>query len=480
MTCLLRGTGPSRSPAEGSSAADGLLIANAEVGGIAGLDVRCRKGAIVEVGPGLPRSPGDRVLDADGGALLPGLHDHHIHLLALAAASRSIRCGPPEVATPAELRAALRNAPGTGWIRGVGYHESVAGLLNRKLLDGFESDRPVRIQHRSGKMWFLNSAAVHRLGIDCTDGQLFRADRLVRERLADDADVQATVEGTSIRLARYGVTGITDTTHTNDEDTPAFFQRLRLRQNVNLMGDESLASGSLKIMLDDADLPTFDDFQSRIENAHRQDRPIAIHCVTRTELVFALAALREVGTIRGDRIEHAAVVDDASLELLRETPAETGDLTVVTQPNFIAERGDQYRRDIDAAEQPHLYRCRSFINAGVPLAGGTDAPFGDANPWAAMRAAVHRRTRAGATIGAKETLAPEQALALFTTPLANPGGEPRRVEVGAAADLCLLDRPWRDARSSLKAEQVVATVSRGGLTHVRQAVSATGPGRHLS
>lgn len=443
-----------------------MLIANAEVDGVPRLDVRCADGAIVEIGKQLDHRPVERVLDANGGALLPGLHDHHIHLLAQAAASKSVQCGPPAVSTPDELRETLCHATGNSWIRGVGYHESVAGDLNRKVLDQFVVDRPVRIQHRSGKMWFLNSIAVRLLDLDCPDGRLFRADQHLRDRLREDADFRSTVEETSKRLASYGVTGITDATHTNNKETPAFFRSLNLCQNVNLMGDESLPSGSLKIMLDDVALPTFDDFRSRIERAHRKERPVAIHCVTRTELVFSLTALSDVGTIPGDRIEHAAIVDAASLHLLRETPAEVDHLTVVTQPNFIAERGDQYRLDIAADELPYLYRCQSFINAEIPLAGGTDAPFGHADPWAAMYAAVHRKTAEAETIGEEEKLTPEGALALFTTPLATPGGTPRHVAVGEAADLCLLDRPWHQARSILEAEHVAATTVRGALVFV--------------
>jgi predicted amidohydrolase YtcJ len=38
---------------------------------------------------------------------------------------------------------------------------------------------------------------------------------------------------------------------------------------------------------------------------------------------------------------------------------------------------------------------------------------------------------------------------------------PRAVEVGASADLCLLDRPWSEARTQLSRDHVVATVCRG-------------------
>lgn len=439
-----------------------LLIVNAEVEGVANRDVRCRNGRVVEIGRSLDASPGEHIVNARGGALLPGLNDHHIHLLALAAARRSVKCGPPDVTTRAELETALGAAPGEDWIRGVGYHESVAGMLDTQLLDAMRGDRPVRIQHRSGKMWFINSLAARRLRVETADGQLFRLDGLLRERLAEDDDLAASVEETSRLLAGYGVTGITDATYTNDKTAEALFRQLDLCQHVNLMGDESLDTGSLKIMLDDAALPDIDSLQNRIARAHDRGRPAAFHCVTAAELVFALAALQGAGTIPGDRIEHAAVTDAGTMHLLREVSGEDRHVTVVTQPNFIAERGDQYLKDVPVEDHDKLYRCRGFLRAGIPLGGGTDAPYGDPDPWAAMRAAVERRTGSGEVVGKGEALTPERALGLFLAPLDNPGGAVRRVAVDAPTDLCILASRWHDASDSLDAAPVVATLREDG------------------
>src|SRR5262245_15116142 len=96
--------------------------------------VRIRDGRIVELARHLARDPGERIISAHGGALLPGLHDHHIHLLALAAARASVQCGPPAVTGMDALVRALRASPGTGWLRGIGYHESVAGVPERWML----------------------------------------------------------------------------------------------------------------------------------------------------------------------------------------------------------------------------------------------------------------------------------------------------------------------------------------------------------
>src|SRR3546814_13403441 len=99
-----------------------------------------------------------------------------------------------------------------------------------------------------------------------------------------------------------------------------------------------------------------------------------------TELFRSLA---DGGGLAGDGIEH----DGMAPPELVATRAELVVL-VVTQPNFIAERGDAYLRDVAASDQPWLYRLRGLQAAGVALAGRSDAPFGRADPWLAMQAAV--------------------------------------------------------------------------------------------
>ncbi|MFQ5417269.1 MAG: amidohydrolase family protein [Myxococcota bacterium] len=463
-----------------------MLITGAEIGGRAPLDLRCAGGRIDAIAASLSPEGDEEVIHASGGALLPGLHDHHIHLLALAAALRSVRCGPPQVNDRAALARALAEArPQKRWIRGVGYHESVAGELDRWVLDTLVSARPLRIQHRSGAMWILNSAAVEILGLDDdgpsgverdlrghATGRLFRCDRWLRERLDDDGHPNLAEAGRL--LASFGVTGLTDAGPANtDDDLDEFIEAVvsgALPQRLQVMGSPSLSwpdhprvsRGAVKVLLDDCALPSLDELEATVAEAHRQDRGVAIHCVTRVQLVLAARALESAGAGQGDRIEHASVAPPEVVTLLSRLP-----LTVVTQPGFVYERGDVYLGDVEHGELPWLYRCRGFIEAGIALAAGTDAPFGEPDPWLAMRAAVRRRTRAGAELGPEEALDPEQALALFTSSAQAPGAAPRRLGVGEPADLCLLDRPWAEAREELSASMVRATVCRGRLVWTR-------------
>lgn len=452
-----------------------MLIAGAELedGGIA--DIRIARGVVAAIGAMRPE-PGEEVLHAAGGLLLPGLHDHHIHLAALAAALESVRCGPPDVTNSDELAVRL-GVPGDGWLRGTGYHECVAGLLDAKTLDGMVPHRPVRVQHRSGRMWFFNSAGLESLlatgrppaGLERDNngytGRLFDSDAWLRRRLGG---VPPSLARLGPIFARRGICGVTDLSPGNDAASAdhiageqargALPQRVLLGGTLGLhtagMG-ACLALGPAKLHLHDAELPPFDDAVAFVHTAHAQARAVAVHCVTEGELVFALAAIESAGALPGDRIEHAAVAPDSAVADI----ARLG-LAVVSQPHFIAERGDAYRRSVAPALHPLLYRLRGFLDEGVTLAAGSDAPFGGTDPWASMAAAVSRRTAAGATLGAAEALSPEAALDLY---LRQPDrlDARRRVTAGEVADLCLLDRPWARAREDLAAVNVRATLIGG-------------------
>jgi predicted amidohydrolase YtcJ len=332
-------------------------------------------------------------------------------------------------------------------------------------------------------MWFFNSAGLDRLlsnrdappGLERDGerytGRLFDEDAWLRQALRSEPP-SFTQVGTM--LAQVGVTGLTEISPANDALMARHFanetasqslpQRVLLAGSLNLTKADTTSRvqlGPAKLHLHEANLPQLETTVAFIRRAHADGRSVAIHCATEVELVYALSTLEEGGAIAGDRIEHASVAADFAIAEI----ARLG-LAVVTQPHFISERGDAYLADVDRDAQPHLYRLRAFLDSHVPLAGGSDAPFGGCDPWASMAAAVSRRTQSGAHIGESEALTPEQALDLYLrAPQAL--GQRRRVAVGAAADLCLLDRPWAEVRKSLSATCVRATVIDGRLVFDR-------------
>ncbi|MGH3757563.1 amidohydrolase family protein [Actinophytocola sp.] len=421
----------------------GWLLRDVEIDGRR-TDCRLSVGAVAEIGTDLPPLPGEAVLDGRGGALVPGLADHHLHILATAAAAASLDLAGGEIATAPET-------PGSGWLRVIGSGEPD---LDRHTLDRRWPDRPVRLQHRGGALWTLNSAAVELLGDglradERRTGRVWRSDARLR-RLVGSTVEPAALGTLGARLAGYGLTHLTDAGP--DLDAGALVRlRAALPQHVHSMGP---AGGSMprKIVVTDHEPPRLGDLTSRIADAHEQGRPAAVHAVSAVALALALAAFEQAGTRRGDRIEHAAVCDDDAARVL----AELG-LTVVTQPSLAVRHGLAYLRDTEPGERSALWRHAGLRRVGVTVVVSSDAPYGDANPWHGVQAAATRRLPDGTTLGTAETIPAAAAFATLLSDPADPGGPLRRISPEAPADLTLLDGPLH----------VVIAAAMAGVTPVR-------------
>lgn len=432
-----------------------MLIQNVELGGQY-LDVRVSGGKIVEIGRGLKA---EHMFDGCGGALLPGLHDHHIHLNASAAAMNSVPCGPPNVTSPEALIEVL-NRSGEGVLRGVGYHHSVAGEIDRDWLDTNGPDRPVRIQHRGGRMWIMNSLAMEVFGLSKPqDGRLVDRDSHVRTQ-SSFPDLKPLIS----KLQSYGITGVTEVTPSNGLTEFRHYTNTVQGLRLTVMGGAELGRvndlrvGPLKLHYHDYNLPSLEALTMEVAKAHAEDRPIAAHCVTRAEVMLVLAAIGQAGAHNGDRIEHGAIADDAAIEWMEKLG-----VTIVTQPSFLTERQDAYRKDVPTDDHANLWRLAGFKRAGLAMAAGSDAPFGDANPWKAMAGAVDRPVG----FGESEALSPEDALQLYLKPADAAYQTPRKIEIGADADLCLLTTPWKQARQNLAQVTIRATWFAGERVHTR-------------
>lgn len=410
--------------------ADSWLIRDAEIAGHRA-DCLVRAGMIAAVGPGLRAPSGAVVVPGRGGALLPGLADHHIHLRAAAAARRSV-----DLHGGTDL-SALTALDGAGWVRVVG----AGDLLTRTDIDRACAGRPVRVQHRSGAVWTLNSAAVSLLSAGLTaaerrTGQLWRADPRLRELLGElpDSSLASVLGELGQELAARGVTHVTDATPDLDAGQADSLARA-VPQHVLALGSPA-GRGPRKLVISDHDLPGPDQLAAWIAAAHRAGRPVAVHCVTQVALALLIGALDAAGALAGDRVEHAAVCDDAAADRL----AGHG-VIVVTQSTLFARHGARYLAGAEPAERALLWRHAGLLARGVGVALSSDAPYGDTDPWQTVAAAATRRTQDGVPFLPAEAVPAEVALRSLLTAPADPAGAPRAVRAGAPADLCLLAQP---------------------------------------
>lgn len=435
------------------------------------------------VGPVETHERGAASIDGRGAVLLPGLHDHHLHILATAARRTSIDlaglAGADAIAT--RLRhAAAGVAPGT-WLRAVGYDERASGLPDRWCLDAWVPDHPLRLQDRTGALWVLNSAALQVLATtdwppgcerDASgqpNGRFWREDRwLAAWRPAMMPDIAALGR----ELASRGVTALTDAGAGNGPTEAAVLAHGHLSgalpQRLTLMGAENLPEGrgyvrgALKLLLDERDPPSLESLAERIRGARASGRAVAAHCVTEVELALYLAALAMAGGARpGDRIEHGGMIVPEAIDEI----AGAG-LAIVSNPVFLHGRGDRYAETLTPAEQADLYRIASLLRAGVRLAAGSDTPYGDPDPWLSMRSARDRLSAGGRMLSPDERVSAATAMRLHWSNRLDAGaGTP--LTPGAAADLILCEGSIRDVLADLSADRVCATIIGGRVVFSR-------------
>jgi predicted amidohydrolase YtcJ len=439
---------------------------------------------------------------------LPGFIDAHVHLLAAAARKRSLDCSPASVGSIRDLQEAIRRlareTPPGRWLRAGGYDEMALDEgrhPNRQDLDVAAPDHPVRLIHRGGHASVLNSLALRLAGIDTftpeppggymerdlatgePTGLLIEMDELIEAAVPPlpEDELAAAVTELNADLMAAGVTCIADATAHNGPDEWALVERFmrqgRLQVAVSLMesvhGIESVAleapggrlrRGAVKVVPKELEhevhplAPELAAILQRIDDAGRQ---AAVHAVGRVGIDATLEAYASLGK-RGSlphRIEHASVCGHATASRI----AELG-LAVVTQPGFIYWNGDSYLKRVPPSDRPHLYALRTLMDAGILVAGSTDAPVSPPDVLTAIAAAVTRRTRLGATVAPAEAISPREAFALYTSSAARVLGleeERGMLRPGLAADIVVLsDDPFAPA-TDLSSVRVLSTLIAG-------------------
>jgi predicted amidohydrolase YtcJ len=188
--------------------------------------------------------------------------------------------------------------------------------------------------------------------------------------------------------------------------------------------------------------PPPDDLAEMVWQVHRHGFQVALHAVEEGPVCTALAAIEQAQRRfpRADhrhRIEHCALCPPPFIDKLAETRS-----VVVTQPGFLYFYGEKYVNEIDLDLHSWLYRSKSLLERGVPVAGSSDCPISPLAPLIAIQAAITRRSRSGIAVNRQERLSLLEALSLFTSAGAWMGFEESRkgkIMPGMLADLVVLN-----------------------------------------
>ncbi|SDU88005.1 hypothetical protein SAMN04488563_7049 [Jiangella alkaliphila] len=212
-----------------------------------------------------------------------------------------------------------------------------------------------------------------------------------------------------------------------------------------------------------------DELAALILDAHRAGWQLAIHAIgdAAVDQAIAVVTAAQAAHPRPDvrhRVEHCGLVRPEQLPRL----AAAG-LTAVVQPTFLDAFGDDYTAIMGPERSGWMYRGRSFLDHGIPVAGSSDRPVADGAPLRAVRFMVERTSSGGAPVGAEEALTVDEALAAYTTGSAyacRVDDVAGSLAAGKLADLVVLGADPRDvAPADIAAVPVVATVLGGDVVH---------------
>jgi len=163
---------------------------------------------------------------------------------------------------------------------------------------------------------------------------------------------------------------------------------------------------------------------------------LAIHAACNAGIDMALKAYEGIPSGRyRRRVEHLVSLDRAQALRL----AQQGAVGVV-QPSYVQFFGDEWEA-LPSPRRLHSVALRDLLDAGVTLAGSSDAPVAPYQPLLGMQAAVTRRTHGGLVHQNEQAITPLEALGLWTTGsavAANQEGKMGVIRPGANADLVVL------------------------------------------
>ncbi|RMF88795.1 MAG: amidohydrolase [Nitrospinota bacterium] len=211
------------------------------------------------------------------------------------------------------------------------------------------------------------------------------------------------------------------------------------------------------------------EFQAAVQWCHERGWSVETHACGDRMTDIAVEAYasafrqRETPLIR-HRVHHAYLPTPKALATMA-----TYGIVAIMNPPFLYNLGESYIRSIGHARAARMKPMRTYLEQGVPLAGSSDSPVTDYNPFVGIYSAVNRHTVAGTPLDQSERLSVEEALRMYTLGSAYvtfEEGIKGSLEAGKLADLVVLDRDILTVPvATLKEIQVEMTMVEGKVVY---------------
>ncbi|TCO75421.1 amidohydrolase [Chromatocurvus halotolerans] len=469
-----------------------------------------------------------RRIDGAGATLLPGLIDAHGHVTrhGRLLASVDLAGVASEQAAAARVADFLRTQPGAARVTGGGWNQVLwpgKQFPHRRTLDAVSESVPIALSRVDRHALWVNSAALELADIDSdtpdpaggqilrdTDGQptgvlIDNAMQLVLGAFPDEAPaVIATHQSRALHdLARLGMTGVHDAGVTADEltayrsllarsalpirvyamlrpDSDALLAQgphvdpsgMLAAQSVKISSDGALGSRGAALEEDYTDQPGHRGLllleesvlADTMRRAARAGFQVNTHAIGDRANRLVLDVLEQMQTEGGGaglrhRVEHAQILRPQDLQRFAALGviASIQPTHATSDMNMAADRLGNDR--LEAA-----YAWQSLLESGARLAGGSDFPVEQPNPFHGLYSAVTRQDQAGEPPGGwlpTQKMTRDAALALFTEGAAFAGHAEDRVGrllPGYAADFILVrDDYFRIPEADIWKNRVLST-----------------------
>jgi len=165
------------------------------------------------------------------------------------------------------------------------------------------------------------------------------------------------------------------------------------------------------------------------------------------------------------RIEHCTIINPQLLARIKRLG-----LVVIPFGSYIYYHGEKMGF-YGAKRLKMMFAHRSFLDAGIPVAGSSDHPCAPWNPLAGIQACVSRKSYAGEELGLEQRVMPEEAIRIYTMGGAYASFEEKikgSIEIGKLADLVFLgEDPTRVDPDRIIGIQVMATMVGGEFAYER-------------
>ncbi len=201
--------------------------------------------------------------------------------------------------------------------------------------------------------------------------------------------------------------------------------------------------------------------------------PTATHAIGDAAVAFALDAIEAAGPASGGahRIEHLESIGDELLDRFAQLNV-VASVQPVHGTRLISPHGDDnWSTRLGAERARHGWRTRDLLDAGAPLALGSDWPIGVADPRVALADAQLRRPveeTGRAALHTEQAISSAEAYYAMTRIPALVTGNPAggRVATGSPANLSIFaNNPLSLTPEEQAANPVLATVVTGQLYH---------------